>query len=281
MMAKTIYRMGMTPAGLIFFQNLLAIPFLLVLAIRHGGPLRMEPPDLKKIAGMSLLGGTMTPLLLYSSYNYIPAGSATTLHFVYPLFVFAGCVVLFKHRVQFVQGGCVVLCTAGIFLFYDRFGGSGLFGQLIAVLSGITYAAYIIFLDKSGVSSIPLFKRSLYVCFTNMVIVFCFAAFSGQLTWPRSPMAWVLCLVFTVTHSICAVALFQTGTFLVGPQRAAIFSTLEPITSIAIGIALYRDIPTLRIAVGGVLILFASTFLAVYGNKQEKAPVVPNSSIKE
>ena len=66
--------------------------------------------------------------------------------------------------------------------------------------------------------------------------------------------------------------LFQQGTFLVGGQHAAILSTLEPITSILMGILLLHETLTPRILLGSALTLLASVLLAVFDGKGAPAP---------
>ena len=59
------------------------------------------------------------------------------------------------------------------------------------------------------------------------------------------------------------MGLFQKGTLLIGPQRAAILSTFEPITSLVIGILVFDEQLSLRSAAGVTRILTAVPLIAL------------------
>lgn len=59
------------------------------------------------------------------------------------------------------------------------------------------------------------------------------------------------------------MGLFQKGTLLIGPQRAAMLSTFEPITSLVIGILVFNEQLSLRSAAGVTRILAAVLLIAL------------------
>ena len=59
------------------------------------------------------------------------------------------------------------------------------------------------------------------------------------------------------------MGLFQKGTLLIGPQRAAILSTFEPITNLVIGILVFDEQLSLRSAAGVTRILAAVLLIAL------------------
>ncbi len=81
------YDLGSTPETLTFYRNLLVLPVLAaVMGIRRIS-FRLPLRTLRTIVLVGVLGRGITTLLLYSSYVYIGVGTATTLHFLYPVFV--------------------------------------------------------------------------------------------------------------------------------------------------------------------------------------------------
>ena len=59
-----------------------------------------------------------------------------------------------------------------------------------------------------------------------------------------------------------AVVLFQQATFTIGGERASILSTLEPITSILLGVAVFHEALTVRTVIGSVLVIGAGILIA-------------------
>lgn len=70
--------------------------------------------------------------------------------------------------------------------------------------------------------------------------------------------------------SICASILFQIGVKSVGPQRASIISTFEPITSILIGIAVFSESFNLKISFGVLMIFLSVVILTLFDNDNNK-----------
>ena len=66
-----------------------------------------------------------------------------------------------------------------------------------------------------------------------------------------------------------ALAFFQKGLFLCGEVKASLLSTFEPLTSIAVGLAVYGEAMTPRLAAGMTLILLSSVLL-VLGRSQPR-----------
>ena len=76
-----------------------------------------------------------------------------------------------------------------------------------------------------------------------------------------TPLGWFCNLVVLMLFSQSASILFQIGVRIVGPQRASILSTFEPITSLSVGIAIYSEPFGLRTGLGVLAILAAVIIL--------------------
>ena len=114
-LAKTLYASGVTPLSLVLLRNALALPFLFAITAA-GGKLRLGARTMAKVGLGGLLGSTLTPLLLFSSYAYMSSGAATTVHYVYPIFVMLICVLGFRERLSLVKLVCLLLSSAGVAL---------------------------------------------------------------------------------------------------------------------------------------------------------------------
>ena len=86
-MAKYTYTHGSNPVMMTMFRSLLPIPIILAFLLFKKIPIKIPAKTLGKISIIALIGSTVTSVMLNMSYNYIPVGMSTTLHFVYPTFV--------------------------------------------------------------------------------------------------------------------------------------------------------------------------------------------------
>jgi len=223
LMAKHIYADGVNAMTLVFLRNVLALPVLAVLAKLQNKTLKIPAKSLGAIGLLAAFGCCATPVLLFSSYHYIPSGTATVFHFIYPCLVVVIGVIFLKKRVQVGTLLSLLLCLGGICLFYKpgaafHWGGSGLA--------------------------------------------------TGSLVLPQSLLGWGLCLLFALGVTVGAVVLFQQGTFLIGGERASILSTLEPITSVVVGVLFLNETIGLRDYMGAALVVAASVLIAVLDMKK-------------
>ena len=100
LMAKKIYADGVNPMTLVFLRNALALPSLGALAFSREKFRAVPKAALPQIALLAFLGCTLTPILLFSSYNHMASGTATVLHFIYPAMVVLGGVVFLRKKAQ-------------------------------------------------------------------------------------------------------------------------------------------------------------------------------------
>ena len=113
------------------------------------------------------------------------------------------------------------------------FSGGTFLGLFLAVASGVTYAFYIIYMDKSGLKNQPVFKISFYVALMSSIAMGIFGIGTGELTLTTlTPQAWFISTVFALLCTVVALSLLQIGIKHVGASTAAILTTFEPITSI-------------------------------------------------
>ena len=67
-----------------------------------------------------------------------------------------------------------------------------------------------------------------------------------------------------------AKSLFQQAAILIGGERASVLSTLEPITSIVVGVAVFHERVGLNTLAGAALVISASVFIALSDMKKAK-----------
>ncbi len=267
LMARGIYAMGVDPKSLVFLRNLISVPLLFCLALYKNKSVRIEARAAPYTAFIALMGCCVTPLLLFSSYNYISAGTAEVFHFIYPAAVVLGEFMLFKSRITAGRMLSVLLCIAGVALFYSPGNDINVMGGMLALLSGFAYAVYIISLSGFKYRDMGGFTFSFYIAVFSSVIMLLACLIAGNITYPVSAAGWLLVLLFAVMTNIAALVLFQEGTFLIGGSGAAILGTLEPVTSILVDLIIFNIAMTALNFAGSLLVIAASILIAVLDMK--------------
>lgn len=273
-LGKITYLQGSNAIMLTFLRTFLCVPILFTILKVKKIDLKVTKVQAKELIILSFIGSAVTTVLLYQSYNYIPVGTATTLHFVYPLFTALGAVLIFKEHLSLPKIIALVLATAGITFFTNDLNG-GLIGIIFALVSGLTYAFYILYLDKSSLLDLHPLKLSFYINLIVAVCVFIYGLFSNSLTLSLTPTAWILSLAVAILCGFMGITLFQMGVKLVGSTTSAILSMFEPITSVFCGILLLGEPLEWKSLLGSALILAGVTILTLF---KDKTPVESESS---
>ena len=271
LMASHIYADGVNAMTLVFLRNLLALPVLAVLAFCQQKTLKVPVKSLAGTAFLAAFGCCITPVLLFSSYHYIPSGMATTLHFVYPAIVVLVGILFLKKKAQLGTILSLLLCLGGICLFYKPGGDFHWGGAGLALASGGTFSVYVLTLAALRDKKVTGFLFTFYIALCSSVMMAVICLVTGNLALPQSIVGWLWCLLFALGITCGAVVLFQQGTFLIGGERTSILSTFEPITSVVAGVLFLKEAIGFRDYAGIVLVLAASTLIAVMDMKKKTA----------
>lgn len=283
--AKYIYGEGCNSASLVVYRYCMCLPILFFMALREQkgepdpsgmdrrrtirGAMRLSAIQIRQFTVLSL-GFALTPILLFASYNYISSGSATTIHFSYPVFVILASVFIFKEALTKTRIFAVVFCLLGLILFYDPGQKGGAAGIVLALLSGITYTFYMMYFDRSVLKFIRPFKTNFYISLYCSVLALIYALAGGSFVLLNTAAGWGLAFGFSFMLSVVACVLFQLGIALIGAQKTAILSTFEPITSVVLGVVFFHEAVGLKTGLGVLFILAAVLSITCFGKGQEQ-----------
>jgi drug/metabolite transporter (DMT)-like permease len=237
---KMTYDGGATSASVAFLR-ILAIPVLLVVMRLKKVPISLTGREAKDVIVSCGIGFGITTLLLFGSYAHIPVGMATTLHFIYPITVSVVCILFFREKFSLPMLFALVICTAGVFLFTGNTKGVNIKGVVMALVSGVTYAFFLIYVDKSAIRNMNHFKFSFWLSVMLIIVFGVYGAFTGTLSLNLTVKAWTLCAANSILCAVVAVTALQLGIQFSGAAAASILSTLEPITSFVLGMAILGE----------------------------------------
>lgn len=250
-----IYQYGTNSMTVVFFRSLFVIPMLaLIMKIKHIS-FNISLRDLKNIAIIAIFGSGLTTILLFTSYSYIDIGCATTLHFLYPIFVSLLCYFLYKEHLG--KRKILSLCMAllGSIFFFEWKQSSNQIGLLLAIASACTYAFYMVQLEKTKLTKLNAYKISFYLAIFILLETLVYQFIFPSITFILPMQAYILIIVLSIISSFLAVILLQKGISYLGSSTASIYCLFEPITSIIVGYLFLQEPLTLNKIIGCVLIL--------------------------
>ena len=241
LVTKLAYAHGIHAVGLSFYRCLFSLPFLYVMARKGNDSILIEKTTFKKVIIVGLLGSTLTTLFLNLAYSYIDMGTASTLHFMHPMFVTLLCVIFYKERLGILKFLSLIIALSGVMTFMDFGNLSNTAGVFFAILSGCTYAFYFLGVDKFQLRKIPTFVLSFWTAVIVCVGFFVLGLVTNTLFIPDSIELTVLLLMNAIICQVLAVTLLQIGIGYLGSQSASLLSLFEPVTSVFVGILFLHE----------------------------------------
>lgn len=270
LITKHIYNQGILRESVVLLRNLLALPALGILAWLQSKSFKIPVKAMPAISVIALMGCCVTPLLLYASYEHIASGTATVFHFVYPAVVVLIGMLFLKKKINLGTGLAVLLCVVGIALFYNPKEPLNWTGCILALISGVTYAVYVVMLSVFKYKEVSGFKLSFYISLVCTVVMLAVCLLTNKLTLPTNLTGWLLCIALALVINVGAVVLFQRGTFIIGGERASILSTVEPLTGVVVGYLAFGEPISFMTGIGSALVIAASILIAVFDGKKSK-----------
>lgn len=216
----------------------------------------------------------MTALLLTASYQYIPTGIATTIHFLYPVWVTLLTMLLFKEKVSlptlltmaFAIGGVALLSLSGTNTHHiDPKGIWIVLGTIV------TYGTYLAWLPKSAVKTMDGLKITFWMmlCCTlifsiNIVVRY---GVSGFQVLPTSS-CWIYLLLGALLPTLVANLTLIQAVRRVGPTVTSVLGSLEPLTAVVVGLLVFGERCNVGQVLGILVVLAAVSMLIFFRSKK-------------
>ncbi len=262
--ALNLYAEGMNTPSVLFYRFGLAWIIIAVVMLFRKESLKVDRREFRTLTALGFLfiGSSLT---LYLSFHLMPAGVASTILFTYPVMTAAIIALFFREKIKFATVASIVLSLVGVVLLYwgDSGGTLHLGGVILVLVSALTYALYIIVVDKSPLA-MSSFKINFYVLFYCAAGMALFALLSGQpLMLPPTPRAWLWVSWLAVVPAIMALVMMVYAAKYIGSTPTAILGALEPTTAVLIGVFVFDEPFSVRLLMGIILILAAVTIVVL------------------
>lgn len=269
--ALFLYEEGINTHSVLFYRFTLAAVMLGALMLFQKQSFRVSKRELLVLGILGFLFAG-SALSLFSSFHYMEAGVACTILFIYPVMVAVIMAVFFKEKLTLVTVLSIGLALGGIGLLYQTEGGGTLstIGIILVMISALTYALYIILINKS-----PLKMSSTKLTF--YVLLFCILVISGhsfteentRIVLLKTPWEWMWASMLALVPTVISLVTMAMAVKLIGSTPTAILGALEPLTAVFVGVTLFGEVFTFRLAIGILLILLA-VILIIMGKSNKR-----------
>lgn len=256
--ALYLYEDGINANSVLFYRFALAVVMLGMLMVARRKSLKVSRRELSLLCALGVVFSTSS-ITLYFSFCFMDAGIASTLLFVYPVMVAVIMALLFKERLPAVSVFAIMLALSGIAMLYHGDGGATLStrGVMLVMFSSLSYAVYIVVVNKSPLRMSSM-KLTFYVLFFGMLTVLTNSFITGlHIQMLTTPRMWSCAFMLALLPTVFSLVLMTISVHETGSTPTAVMGALEPLTAVVIGVAVFGEQLTPRLAAGIVLILTA------------------------
>ena len=257
-----LYSAGMSVDTVLFYRYSLAVIVLGILMKFQKQSFAIKKVDVLPLCIMGLLFA-FSSLFLFMSYNYMDAGIASTILFVYPVLVAIIMAVVFKEKVSPITMFSIALAFVGISMLCKSPGGQtlSLVGITFVFLSSLSYAIYIVGVNRSSLKDMPIAKLTFYVLLFGLSVYVVRLKFCTELQLIPTPMLWVNAVSLAVFPTVISLVTLTKAIHYIGSTPTAILGALEPVTALFFGVLVFGEQLTPRIILGILMVITAVTLI--------------------
>ena len=205
-----LYSAGMSVDTVLFYRYSLAVIVLGIMMKFQKQSFAIKRVDVLPLCIMGLLFA-FSSLFLFMSYNYMDAGIASTILFVF--------------------------------------------------LSSLSYAIYIVGVNRSSLKDMPIAKLTFYVLLFGLSVYVVRLQFCTELQVIPTPMLWINAVSLAVFPTVISLVTMTKAIHYIGSTPTAILGALEPVTALFFGVLVFGEQLTPRIILGILMVITAVTLI--------------------
>ncbi len=269
--------LGMGALPFVFWRGALATVALLPvvwLATRssnRGGRGQLPPNRKRALVAATIIGAALN-IAMFEAFLLTTIAVVLICFYTFPALVTIAAVPLYGERIDAVRAIGLILSAVGLVLVVlVPVLNSGEvtinpLGLALAFGAGICQAGFILIVGR-GFDPLPAPKVAVYAVFTAGLIALVLSLAVGDLDGVLLPLsdarAWAWIIAGGITGAAIPTTAFIAGIGLIGPSRAAIMMTIEPLVGVALAAVLLGERPSGLQLVGGAIVLTAAAILQV------------------
>lgn len=206
-------------------------------------------------------------LSVFVAFTRISIALALLVFYLYPALVAVASVIWFGERLDRLRWLALGVSCAGLVLVLAGAGGVGeidALGVVLAFVGGLAQVFYVL-AARHGFAHVPGPQAAAVTMGGACALYLVVSAAIGSLAPLAAPASstaalWPVFVAGVIGAGVPTVA-YITGIRMLGPSRAAILATLEPVVAVGLAAWLLAELPTPVQLAGGLLIIVAAVLL--------------------
>ena len=254
--ALFLYEEGLNVNSVIFYRFIFASILLAIFMLIKKDSFYLKFKEIILLALLGLLFG-ISAISLFNSFLYMDAGLASTVLFIYPIFVAIIMALFFKEKNSIITILSIIFAFLGVVLLYESDGANvSNFGIFLVIVSSLCYAIYIVIINQYlKISALKVTFYSMLFC-TITILIHSFFDSSLNIMPLINFNMWFYTIFLALVPTIISLLFLIKAIQLIGSTSASILGALEPLTAVLIGVYVFNEKITFWLVIGIVFILF-------------------------
>lgn len=251
----------------LFYRFFISALFMLAFLIYKRESLKVNKTEFLILLVLGLLYAVSSDCL-FLGYQLLTPGIASTVLFVYPVFVALLLALFFKEKITRFTFFSLLITFSGILVLSTN-GSSfniNFTGLLVCVLCALFYAVYMVIVNKSGMK-----VSGIKITFYSML--FSAVYYLVKTSWMHEPLIVSPALIRHITVFALVTTVFSITALIyaiqyIGSTPTSIMGALEPVVAVLISVCCFGEVLTWNLVLGVILILTGVIFNMVFDNRK-------------
>lgn len=238
----------------LFYRFTISCLFVFLYLFLKKENFKIKANELAITAILGLLYGFSADFL-FMGYDLLTPGIASTILFVYPVFVVLLLWFFFKEKLSKSTFIAISITLIGILILSmkDNSLKINLFGLGISILSALCYATYMLIVNKSKIEISGILITFYSMGFTAIYYL-CKALYNDISIFVPAKILLNLS-VFALITTVVSITSLIYAIRLIGSTPTAIMGALEPVVAVLISVILFHEKLTLSLSLGVIFII--------------------------
>ncbi len=246
------YASGVTPLTALFLRFAIAALCLCFYQVTRQRPLP-TPKNLRTLMVMGGVGFVLQSLSFFTALTFASPGVVVLLLYLYPTIVVGISILVLHHPSSPTKLMALGVALGGTVLTIGSIGETKPIGIILGLASALVYAIYVLLGDRVMREESPIVACT--VMFSSAAVVFGGIVTLRGISLPTTAAGWAAIGALALISTVVAIGSLFAGIKLLGASTAAILSTLEPVVTILLALAILHQPITVPQLAGGALIM--------------------------
>lgn len=252
----------------LFYRFLIAAILIIPILLYKKEKLKVSFKELSILISLGLFYALGSDTL-FIAYDFLTPGIASTIFFIYPVFVALAMSLFFNEKLSKLTFISLFITLFGVYILSIKNSGEeiNMTGMLIAVSSALSYCIYILIVNQSKLN-----ESGWKITFYTMVfasVYFLVKNFTVRESFEIPSISMIFDFtVFAFVTTVISVSTLVYAIKLIGSTPASILGALEPVVAVLVSILIFGEVFTKNLFWGILLILFG-VIMSIIGESRK------------